>query len=72
MEAAQDSAAMRAGIQKGDIIVELDGQKVSGMSDLTEKLQYYEAGETIDIVIARADSGEYVEQILSVELGSRP
>ena len=72
MEAAQDSAAMRAGIQKGDIIVELDGQKVSGMSDLTEKLQYYEAGETIDIVIARADSGEYVEQTLRVELGSRP
>ena len=72
IEVSEGGAAMQAGLQKGDIIMELDGQKVSGMSDLAEKLQYYEAGETIDIVIGRPRNGEYEEQTLSVNLDSRP
>ena len=56
----------------GDIIVKLDGQKVSGKDDLVSKLQYYESGETIEVVIARADSGEYKEQTVEVTLGSKP
>lgn len=63
-------AAEAAGIQKGDIIVKLDGQKVSGREDLEEKLQYYEAGEAIEVVVARLNDGEYVEQAYQVTLGS--
>ena len=71
-EANEGRAAAAAGIQQGDIIVKLDGQKVSGKSDLVEKLTYYEAGEVVEIVIARANDGEYVEKTLDVTLGSRP
>ena len=71
-EANGGRAAAAAGIQQGDIIVKLDGQKVSGKSDLVEKLTYYEAGEVVEIVIARANDGEYVEKTLDVTLGSRP
>lgn len=65
-------AADKAGMKKGDIIVKLDGQKVSGKDDLVNKLQYYEAGETIEIEIARANSGEYKEETIEVTLGSKP
>ena len=61
-QVTEGGAADNAGIKKGDIIVKLDGQKVSGKDDLVSKLQYYESGETIEVVIARAESGEYKEQ----------
>ena len=71
-EVTEGGAADNAGIKKGDIIVKLDGQKVSGKDDLVDKLQYYEAGENIEVVISRANSGEYKEQTVEVTLGSKP
>ena len=71
-QVTEGGAADNAGIKKGDIIVKLDGQKVSGKDDLVSKLQYYESGETIEVVIARAESGEYKEQTVEVTLGSKP
>ena len=71
-EVTEGGAADNAGIKKGDIIVKLDGQKVSGKDDLVDKLQYYEVGETIEVVISRANSGEYKEQTVEVTLGSKP
>lgn len=72
MEAADGEAAANAGIQRGDVIVELDGQTVTGEEDLYNKLSYYAAGETVEIVIARAENGEYKEQTVEVTLGTRP
>lgn len=71
-EVTEGGAADNSGIKKGDIIVKLDGQKVSGKDDLVDKLQYYEVGETIEVVISRANSGEYKEQTVEVTLGSKP
>ena len=67
----KDSAAGEAGIQKGDIIVSFDGQTVSGREDLENKLAYYEAGEAVDVVVSRADNGEYVQKTIYVTLGNR-
>lgn len=67
----KDSAVGEAGIQKGDIIVSFDGQTVSGREDLENKLAYYEAGESVDVVVSRADNGEYVQKTISVTLGNR-
>ena len=67
----QDSPAQNGGICKGDIIVKFDGQKVSDGDDLLDKLQYYKAGETVEVVVARADSGEYKESTIKVSLGTR-
>lgn len=68
----EGDAAERAGLQRGDVIVELDGQPVTGSDDLAEKLSYYAAGETVEMVIARAVNGEYVEQTMEVTLDARP
>ena len=67
----KNSAAGKAGIQKGDIIVCFDGQTVSGKDDLESKLAYYASGETVDVVVSRADNGEYVQKTISVTLGSK-
>ena len=65
-------AADKAGIQKGDIIVKLDGQQVSSKADLVDKLSYYAAEETIVITIARANNGAYQEQDMEVTLSAKP
>lgn len=71
-EVTPGGAADKAGIKKGDIVVKLDGQKVSGKNDLVDKLQYYESGETVEVVIARANNGEYKEETVEVTIGSKP
>lgn len=68
----EGGAAESAGLQVRDIITEFDGQTVSGKEDLSEKMQYYAAGETVDIVVARAENGQYVEKDIQVTMGSMP
>ena len=63
--------AQKAGIQKGDVITKFDGIGISGSSELVETLTYYEAGEEVEVVICRAENGEYVEHTLSVTLGKK-
>lgn len=63
--------AAAAGIQKGDVIIKFDGLSISGSKELVNKLQYYEAGEEIEVVISRAENGEYKEQTLTVTLGRK-
>lgn len=72
MEVITGEAADLAGIQKSDIITKLDGQKVSGKSDINEMLQYYVAGEEIQAVVARLKDGQYTERTVTIILGTRP
>ena len=67
----ENTAAAQAGMLNGDIIVGFDGSTVGGMEDLQGYLEYYEAGETVEVTIMRADGGEYKEQILQVVLGEQ-
>lgn len=67
----QGTAAEEAGIQKGDIITEFDGKKVSSMEGLRDNLQYYAAGTTVDVVIQKNQNGEWQEQTISVTLGRK-
>lgn len=71
LSANAGSAAEKAGLQKGDIITAFDGVTISDYNELKNTLQYYEAGETVEITIQRADeNGGYREKTLSVTLGS--
>lgn len=49
----EGSAAETAGVQKGDIIVALDGQPVAGSGELTSMLKQYHAGDTATITVSR-------------------
>ena len=72
MDVYPGEAADNAGIQKSDIIIKLDGQKVSSKADINDKLQYYSAGEEIEIEVARLNNGEYEESTVTVTLSARP
>ena len=72
MDVYPREAADNAGIQKSDIITKLDGQKVSSKADINDKLQYYSAGEEIEIEVARLNNGEYEESTVTVTLSARP
>jgi serine protease Do len=67
-EVVEDGAAANAGIQQGDIITSLDGVTITGISELKEQLQYYKAGEQVEIVVQRVSDGGYKEMTFTVTL----
>lgn len=64
--------AEAAGLQVGYVITAFDGNSVSTKSELKELLEYYAAGETVDITAQVSDNGSYVEKHFSVTLGQAP
>ena len=66
----EGSTAEKAGIKVGDVIIKIDGSSVASAEELIEALTYYEAGETVELVIKSRESG-YEEQNIKVVLGSR-
>lgn len=66
----QGSPAEKAGIQQGDVITQFDGRAVANQQQLSDTLQYYKAGKTVDVTLQRADNGKYAGQTVSVTLGS--
>lgn len=71
-EVAEGSAAEKAGIRVGDIIVKFDGQRISSSTGLQDSIQYFKAGETVTVTVKRAVDGKYEEFDIEVILGSRP
>ncbi len=64
----EGAAADQAGLEAGDIITALDGSSVTDISELKEKLQYYVAGETVEVTIQRSNGSSYEEMTLTVIL----
>jgi serine protease Do len=52
-EVATDSPAEKAGIRKGDVIVEFDGERVRSVRQLTRLVQETPAGRTVPAVLQR-------------------
>jgi serine protease Do len=52
-EVSTDSAAEKAGIRKGDAIVEFDGERVRSVRQLTRLVQETPSGRTVQAVIVR-------------------
>lgn len=70
-ELTKGGPAEKAGILPNDIITSLDGTKLSSTEELIGQLEYYAAGETVEVVIQRAEGGQYKEQTISVTLGNK-
>ncbi|MDE6219327.1 MAG: trypsin-like peptidase domain-containing protein [Lachnospiraceae bacterium] len=67
----EDTAADEAGITKGDIIIYIDGEKITRMAELQGLLEYYTAGTEVEVVLMRPNNGEYKERTVDVTLGYR-
>ncbi len=67
----ENGPAAKAGIKKSDVIVKFDGQTITSSTQLVELLEYYEAGEVVEVVVARAGEDGYKEIILTATLGNK-
>lgn len=56
----RDTSAWRANIERGDIIVEIDGKKVNSDKTLFDILQLLEIGKKYDIGVMRKDKKETI------------
>ncbi|MCR5650126.1 MAG: trypsin-like peptidase domain-containing protein [Lachnospiraceae bacterium] len=65
------SPADEAGLKKGDIITKFDGQSVSSMEELKDLMQYYEAGEEVEVTVQTQKDGGYAEEKHTVKLGAK-
>lgn len=63
-----DSPALRAGVVRGDILIELDGKKVSTPDQVRAVLSTHSAGDTITAVIIHGSSLERLPIKLEVRL----
>ena len=64
-------AADKAGLKKGDILTRFDGMGVTTYDTLRDRLQYYEAGETVEVTVQSPENGSYVEKTVSQTLSTK-
>ena len=65
---ASGSGADKAGIKNGDVIVEIDGSKVTSVEGVAGEVRKHNPGDQIDVVIVR--DGQ--KQTVKVTLSDRP
>jgi serine protease Do len=63
----EDSAAERAGLEEGDVIVEFDGKEIHGPMGLSKQIRAAEAGDQVKVTVSRDGKRRTVD----VELGQR-
>lgn len=72
VEVIDGTCADTAGIKKGDIIVSLDGEKITTMTQLKQQMEYYTVGTELEVKFMRSGVNGYEEQTVTVMLGAKP
>ncbi len=62
------SAAARAGLEPGDIIVALNGRKIKGSHQIRNMIGLMEIGDTVDIEIIRGDNRKTIRAVIGKPL----
>lgn len=65
----KDFPAIAAGIQSGDILTEINGKKVTNMTEFQNEILKYAIGDKVSVTLMRLGRGEYKEMTFEVELG---
>lgn len=65
-EVVQGSSAQEAGIERGDVLTEIDGQKINDETPLAQIVSRKKIGDTISIKLVRDNETREVEAILKV------
>ena len=60
-----NGGAAAAGLQIGDVVVELDGKAVTSSTELTRMIRTYEPGDRVSMIVERQGA----RQGFTVELG---
>lgn len=64
-----DSPLKEAGVTLKCVITHFDGIRVTGSSNLENRLKYYAAGETVSVTVQVLSGNEYVEKTFEITLG---
>jgi serine protease Do len=64
----KDGPAQKAGIKTGDVIVELGGNKITGVRDLQRRVAAFKPGSTVKIKVMR----DKKEKLFTVSIGEMP
>lgn len=67
----EGTGAEAAGIQKGNIITEFDGNKITGSEDLIRVLEYYSEGDTVEVTIMQGSPSGWESKTVTVTLGGK-
>ena len=68
-EAMMDSPAMAAGLQSGDVITKINGEKIASDTAYSSQVMKLTPGDTIPIVVQRQGADGYSEITCEVEVG---
>ena len=71
-EIIEGGGAAYAGLVAGSIITELEGQTITSIQHLKWELDFYAAGDEVELVVYRMQGQVYIREILWVRLGERP
>ena len=66
-----DTAAYAAGLQKGDIITEFEGEEITTMQKLQKELEFYAIGDKVEITVMSASSNGYESRKVQLTLGNK-
>ncbi|MBN2132514.1 MAG: DegQ family serine endoprotease [Sedimentisphaerales bacterium] len=67
-DVTEDSAAEKAGLRSGDVVLELEGEPVTSANELSNRVAMYKPGSKVDLVIVR--NGK--RKTITAELDKRP
>ncbi len=66
-----NTAAAAAGLQKGEIITEFNGEQISSMDELQRELEFYAKGDVVDVTVMTAEAGGYHSRTVQLTLGNK-
>ena len=70
-EFTEDSAASKAGLVVGDVIIAVEGDDVDTSEELIEIVSTYKVGETITVTVMSRDGNEYKKKDVEITLGAK-
>lgn len=67
----EGTGAEAAGIVKGNIITEFDGNKITSSEDLLRVMEYYSVGDTVEVVLMQGSPEGWESKTVTVTLGGK-
>lgn len=67
----ENTAAARAGLKQGDIIMEFNGDSITSMEELQRELEFYAKGDTVDVKVMTMTVNGYEEATVKLTLGNK-
>ena len=65
----EGGSASEAGLRKGDVIIEIDGVKISSATTLTEQIGKHRPNDKINLLVKRGDNVKHFEVVLRSKAG---